>query len=367
MSRTDLARRPNGGMSAHGCIIQAGYESRAGHGHGLKTWSLRGQLVRGFDLADDLVLSALPVRQDTVNLFFLNSVNWYLLVARPTTGPLVPWTAAAQLLTNRSLLITLPLGVKPSHYSESALVFGDFVVAFWRVSHRRSALRVEPSDSEQATTRPEFIALVPIDIGMSTLTAVTDLALSGTLVVLLARARTGSTGARRLINSLMIFTINTGLVTSLLNIVTVICLVLFPDYQIYLVFYYTGARNTDPPPVYTISLMATLNAREGFREKVNRIGDTSPPPHLANSISSIRFAAERRTFVDAAPRSRAGIHVAIRRDTAVTFVGSEDGSSDYERPGQSKRKGTARASATPSGAIPGPTRLYMPDMPWPFV
>jgi hypothetical protein len=85
--------------------------------------------------------------------------------------------------------------------------------------------------------------------------AVLDLLLAVTLCYLLHKSRTGFKTTDTTISRVMLFTVNTGLMTSICATVTVITFLEFPKALIYVAFYFLGGR------LYTNSLLATLNSR----------------------------------------------------------------------------------------------------------
>ncbi|KAH9902918.1 hypothetical protein C8Q73DRAFT_778030 [Cubamyces lactineus] len=227
---------------------------------------------------------------DVFHLLLYGATMWTYLVRKevqalgPTT---LPWESSAQLLCNACAIVIIqsfytyriwtlsknrtlaallvcnliiciaPLVQHPCQYT---IVFGDFGLAF--TLFLKSIMTVDVED---------YIGLTSLDIALSSVTATTDVLLSTTLVILLAMSRTGSVGANRLINKLMLYTINTGSLTSICAICSLIAVIILPTTAIYVMFYYIGTR------LYSISLLATLNAREGLRIQAERIGHVSLP------------------------------------------------------------------------------------------
>ncbi|THH07520.1 hypothetical protein EW145_g3324 [Phellinidium pouzarii] len=91
------------------------------------------------------------------------------------------------------------------------------------------------------------------------LSAASDLVIAAVLIFLLNRSRTGVRRSETMINRLILFTINTGFLTSICALFAVIFVSLYPDEYIYITFYIQTS-------VYTNSFLATLNARRGTRD-----------------------------------------------------------------------------------------------------
>ncbi|PAV15923.1 hypothetical protein PNOK_0878100 [Pyrrhoderma noxium] len=103
-----------------------------------------------------------------------------------------------------------------------------------------------------------FIDLLSLDWLLkltNSINAVTDILITATLIALLHRSRTGFRRSDNMINRLILFTVNTGALTSILAIIIVIMIQLYPTTLIYVAFYCCISR------FYTNTLLATLNAR----------------------------------------------------------------------------------------------------------
>ncbi|KAL7279118.1 hypothetical protein ACG7TL_006958 [Trametes sanguinea] len=153
----------------------------------------------------------------------------------------------------------------------------------------------------------DFIGLTNFDVALSSVTAIADVLLSGTLVILLALSRTGSAGANRLINKLVLYTINTGLLTSVFAIFALVAVIVLPTTAIYVMFYYIGTR------LYSVSLLATLNARASLRIQAERIGHVSLP-----RLSSVSISRKSSGWARSDPLPR-DVVVAIQHDEGPVF------------------------------------------------
>ncbi|KAJ7804080.1 hypothetical protein B0H14DRAFT_3883718 [Mycena olivaceomarginata] len=102
----------------------------------------------------------------------------------------------------------------------------------------------------------QVIELEPLSITSMTLTAVTDVAISVSMVFLLQASKTGYKRTTDLINRLMIFTFNTGLPTAISAILCTVTIILWPNTFLFIFFFLLLAH------LYTNSLLVTLNSRD---------------------------------------------------------------------------------------------------------
>ncbi|KAJ7830153.1 hypothetical protein B0H14DRAFT_2807943, partial [Mycena olivaceomarginata] len=100
----------------------------------------------------------------------------------------------------------------------------------------------------------QVIELEPLSITSMTLTAVTDVAISVSMVFLLQASKTGYKRTTDLINRLMIFTFNTGLPTAISAILCTVTIILWPNTFLLCVVHLAH--------LYTNSLLVTLNSRD---------------------------------------------------------------------------------------------------------
>ncbi|KAH8105638.1 hypothetical protein DFH11DRAFT_1733223 [Phellopilus nigrolimitatus] len=138
------------------------------------------------------------------------------------------------------------------------------------------------------------------------LSAATDVVIAASLTFLLNRSRTGFRKSETMINRLILFTINTGMLTSVCAIVTVIFVSLYPDNLIYVTTYLCISK------LYTNTLLATLNARRATRD------GAAADSNEQTSLSMGTFA--RSAEVNSNGTGRA---FAIRVDTETAHVDDE--------------------------------------------
>ncbi|KAI0775299.1 hypothetical protein BD413DRAFT_611613 [Trametes elegans] len=283
---------------------------------------------------------------DAAHLALYGATMWYYLIEKKLVAfgqEALPWTSSVQLLCNtwgvaaiqsfyifrisalsKSLILTAVLAV---------FVITDIALGFTLFFKSLVTITVH-----------NFVELQAFDIALSVVTAATDVLLSGTLVALLFKSRTGSESAKRIINKLLLYTINTGLLTSFCAVLSLIMashpiakpcctpvfdraerilttstqVLLSPATSIYIMFYYIGAH------LYSVSLLANLNARESIRAQASDEVHTEALSRLTALLRQISPTTRRRSQLQMwergiPPLSPAGIVVSIQRDTTVVF------------------------------------------------
>ncbi|KAI0808397.1 hypothetical protein C8Q74DRAFT_1363765 [Fomes fomentarius] len=170
----------------------------------------------------------------------------------------IAWTASGQTAVNATLiaLVQLFYVLRVSalcRYPVVTVVLLLLVAACWGVSIMLVVKIILTNSVAALSDMKKYVALT------NSLIAVTDIAISLTLVALLITSRTGGSRLKRLINRLIFYTINTGLLTSVLALLAIVTNLTKGDTLIYLILSYVGTS------LYTVSMVASLNAREGLR------------------------------------------------------------------------------------------------------
>ncbi|KAF8323559.1 hypothetical protein F5887DRAFT_1026056 [Amanita rubescens] len=98
-----------------------------------------------------------------------------------------------------------------------------------------------------------------LSIAVNALAAAGDVSIAAVLCLLLHKSRTGFHRSNTMINKLILFSVNTGLLTSLCALASLISIVVAGENFIYIAFYFCIGR------LYSNSLLATLNARKMIR------------------------------------------------------------------------------------------------------
>ncbi|OCH93576.1 hypothetical protein OBBRIDRAFT_832509 [Obba rivulosa] len=159
------------------------------------------------------------------------------------------------------------------------LVQSFFVLRIWKLSEKNLWLTVPVLllvigefgavlayviQAMQLGTFAQLDNLKPLSMTVNALAAAGDVLIAVILCTMLHRSRTGFKRSDGLINKLILFTINTGFLTSVCAVLSLITIVTLPNTFIYICFYFTLGR------LYSNSLLATLNARKLLRDKASR-------------------------------------------------------------------------------------------------
>jgi len=158
--------------------------------------------------------------------------------------------------------------------SITILVQGFFVARVWRLSHKNIYL----TSFLGATAIGEFVVSLIYTgkaIQMQTFTQLTqlenlsraingvgaggDIVIAMTMIWLLHGSRTGFQKSDTIINRLILFSMNTGLLTSLWAITSLVTITVMPSTFWYIMFYVSTCK------LYVNSLLATLNSRRNSR------------------------------------------------------------------------------------------------------
>ncbi|KAF9441522.1 hypothetical protein P691DRAFT_779782 [Macrolepiota fuliginosa MF-IS2] len=175
-----------------------------------------------------------------------------------------------------------------------AIVQSFFLMRIWRLSNGKLYLIVLPGLLIIAKFVLETIWICfcfrtksisdaearfgPLSQGVNGLAAAGDILLSVTMVQLLYKARTGIRQSDNMLGKLMLYTVNTGVITSLWSILTLIVAVRLNKTYIYGAFYFSIGR------LYVNTMLATLNARKSIKEK-----STNGGALFMTQMSTIRF------------------------------------------------------------------------------
>ncbi|TBU23959.1 hypothetical protein BD311DRAFT_810372 [Dichomitus squalens] len=182
-------------------------------------------------------------------------------------------------------------------------VRGVFCHRVWRLSNRNYVLVVAIIISSlivfsgsiafavKGFSIPTFTALSEIsDILYISLGSgvVADVLIAGSMCYLLAKRRTGFTRTDSIVRVLMMYSINTGALTSMAALLTLLCYASMPNNFIFIAFYFVL------PKLFLNSLLATLNARQPLRE--SNSGGMVSFPLSATTNSRLSFSAGRPQF-----------------------------------------------------------------------
>lgn len=169
-------------------------------------------------------------------------------------------TARVWRLSDRNIWLTSIIGL---------LVVGEFgsILAYTIL-----ALQLE--------TFTELARLKTLSITVNALAAAGDILIAVTLCTLLHLSRTGLHRSDTIYTKLIVFSLNTGLLTSLCAVASLVSIIVAGTTFIYIAFFFCMGR------LYTNSLLATLNARKRIR------GLSDGIETLSTGVGSLRFARQ---------------------------------------------------------------------------
>lgn len=197
------------------------------------------------------------------------------------------------------------------------LIFGEFGVS---LAYTIISLRFE--------TFAQLAHLKGLSLATNALAAAADIVIAASLCTILHRSRTGFHRSDTIITKLMVFSVNTGLLTSLCALASLVSILAWPTTFIYIAFFFCIGR------LYTNSLLATLNARKKIRELSDGIESTS-----GNNLS-LNSLGQSKTGKISSSRQQ---NISIKIDTQKDFA--TDSGNDMEK--GSAIKGSGYIGAEP--------------------
>ncbi|PIL31360.1 hypothetical protein GSI_06059 [Ganoderma sinense ZZ0214-1] len=129
----------------------------------------------------------------------------------------------------------------------------------------------------------DLTTLKALSVTINAIAAAGDVCIAAILCTILQTSKTGFQRSNLIINKLMIFSVNTGLLTSICACMSLITILALPDTFVYICFFFLMGR------LYSNSLMATLNARKGLRDASSYARDSTvslqnmPPTDRCNT------------------------------------------------------------------------------------
>ncbi|KAJ7597907.1 hypothetical protein C8J56DRAFT_330499 [Mycena floridula] len=247
---------------------------------------------------------------DTIHQILISHCVYVYLVSNfsnPTGLTVIVWSLLVEVLFNgfTALLVQSFLTVRVWRLSNKnfwitsvifSLVLAEFSCV---VSYAGIAIT-------QDQTFVELGKLKAISITVNALAAAGDVIIAATLCFLLHTSRTGFQRSDTMINKLIMFAVNTGLLTSLCAVASLISIVTAPNTFLYIAFFFIIGR------LYSNSLLATLNARQMIRTAAEGVNTTSE----GKLSFSLR---ELRDFSKGGSGSGRPANISIKIDTTKEF------------------------------------------------
>ncbi|KAJ6537205.1 hypothetical protein DFH09DRAFT_1178240 [Mycena vulgaris] len=213
-------------------------------------------------------LVAAAVILDTIHLAFVIHTVYHYLITHYYQNE------ALKVITWSVSLEALPTGIT------AGLVQSFYAYRVWKMSHRNYFLTgiilvlvlattgcgiAWVIIALQGGTYERLLQITPLTITINALSTGADVFITSILCFMLHQTKPPSLQTETIINRLILFTINTGLLTSLCALGSLISLISSPRTLIYASFYFCVGR------LYSNSLLASLNARNVIRGRINDI------------------------------------------------------------------------------------------------
>ncbi|KAJ7499264.1 hypothetical protein FB451DRAFT_1204840 [Mycena latifolia] len=216
-----------------------------------------------------------------------HTVYWYVITNfnRPEALPYLVWSILLEVLFNG--LIGL-------------IVQSFLTMRVWRLSNKNIALTAVTASlvlaefgcsvaftiqSLQLSTWVELGELKGLSMSVNVLGAVADFVIAVILVFYLRRSRTGFKKSDTMISKLIMFSVSTGLLTTVCALASLVSILLWGHTLIYVAFYFSLGR------LYFNSVLATLNARKDIR------AFTDDPEDLSFSLQTLSKAPRNMSSV----------------------------------------------------------------------
>ncbi|KAE9402484.1 hypothetical protein BT96DRAFT_547395 [Gymnopus androsaceus JB14] len=273
-------------------------------------------------------LVALVVFFDFVHQALISHTGYYYLVtnyASPVALGTVIWSLLVEVLFNgfTAFLVQSFLTWRIYKLSErnlwltgivSSIVLAELgcVIAFGAISLARVRTFVELAED-----------LKGLSITVNALAAAGDVLIALVLCFLLQTSKTGFGRSNTILNKLTLFAVNTGLLTSLCAVASLVSILAAPDTFIYITFFFAMGR------LYTNSLLATLNARNAIRRAGDNVQSTSginiPVSSFSNSFNKVASFTSKKFRTP----GEISIQVETTKEERMGDFGSPQGS-EYE-------------------------------------
>jgi len=160
-------------------------------------------------------------------------------------------------------------------------------------------------------TWSRYSSLIPVTcIGMGS-AVVADLLIASSMCWFLYHRRTGFAKTDSMITTLMTYSINSGLLTSLFAIAVLISFVLAPTSMIWQIFFWPLGK------FYANSLLAMLNSRDRVRDRSTTGGSDNKADNADNAFHLSSLRVDQRSRTDQFKRS--GVSVTVQHSATTDF------------------------------------------------
>ncbi|KAG6889776.1 hypothetical protein C0995_014706 [Termitomyces sp. Mi166 len=274
---------------------------------------------------------------DTIHQILISHTIYIYLIKNYNNPPFLVnlvWSMLVEVLFNglTALLVQGFLTLRVWRLSNRNIWLTSIVVLL--VSAEFGCVVAFGTLSLQFKTFVELQQLKYLSISVNALAAAGDVLIALILCTLLHRSRTGFHRSDTMINKLILFAVNTGFLTSLCAVASLISIVVAGKTFLYIAFYFCIGR------LYSNSLLATLNARKMIRGSADGIHSTSE-----NISLSLRELPKNNAIF-----SRRPTNISIKINTTKEFATDSDQGHELhdEEKGGPESEMSAAGSACPS-------------------
>lgn len=200
---------------------------------------------------------------DSVHQMLISHTVYYYVISNynnPAILTNMVWSILLEVLFNGfiGLLVQMFLTLRVWRLSSQNVLLTAVVGALVLAEFGCSA--VFTVQSMRLQTWGELTRLKGLSITVNILAAVADILIAASLCFFLHRSRTGFKKSDTMISRLILFTVSTGMLTSICAVASLISILIWGQTLIYVAFYFSLGR------LYSNSVLATLNARNDIRE-----------------------------------------------------------------------------------------------------
>ncbi|THH28663.1 hypothetical protein EUX98_g5518 [Antrodiella citrinella] len=228
--------------------------------------------IYAVDFSRNRIMVAILWVLDVVHISMACSATWTYLVTNRSDNAIsdyIPWTIAVTVALTAIITFIVHCFFAHRVYSLSGkkllLASPIVILAFGRLF----AALVSTSQMIRLKSFEKFVDQYGwvFTVGLSLSVAV-DVIITVSLLIILRRSRTGyGTTTDRIIDIIAVYTVETGMITAVTTVVSLICWVTMPHNLIFLALHFTISK------LYANSALATLNTRRALRARTQQSGE----------------------------------------------------------------------------------------------
>jgi len=209
-----------------------------------------------------ILVFALWIFDTTQLALSTTAMYWYLITNYDNTPALdrLTWSMELQTDCNGILALLVECFFARRVWIMSSNMYLVVIIIVLAVIHFALGIVFTVGSFHLATMSgfKDMIWVTSLGIGSA---AAADMVIAGALCFYLSKSRTGFKKTDSLISTLIVYSLSTGLVTSIIGVVIVITYALLPNDYVWLAFFWIDGK------CYVNSCLAALNSRESLREK----------------------------------------------------------------------------------------------------